>query len=71
MKSGRKRVSSFMKKFGGFPMQEGDSWNFANFNKSKLFEDHPQMVFAFFSLGFIIEKSATNDSDHDVTVRLN
>ena len=52
LKHGKDQVLEQLNKFGGFPMHEGYSWDPSRLNKSKLFEEYPQLISAFFYIPF-------------------
>lgn len=51
-KNGKKEVMDQLELFGGFPMYEGDSWDSTKLNKSKLFEEYPELMSEFFDIQF-------------------
>lgn len=52
-------------------MYEGDSWNSSRLNKSKLFEDYPQLMFEVFNVQFKVRKVSSEPSLEQLIVCLN
>lgn len=65
----KQEMKDFLSAVGGFPLLEGESWNGSNFNKSKVFEKFPLLLFAFFIMGFKIEKDMENPKFNNVLVK--
>lgn len=53
---------------GGFPMHEGESWDVTRLNKSKLFEDYPQLMQELLRTGFTAAYHNKNHLLHYVVV---
>jgi hypothetical protein len=55
---------SFIDSLGGFPINEGESWNASQFNKSELFERFPHILLEFFLMQFKVSRIS---SDNELT----
>lgn len=68
-KFSRRHVLQFFDSLGGFPIIEGADWNATNLNKSKIFEDFPELASEIFRTGFEMIKAAENSSIYKISFK--